>query len=218
VREISKEEYRRDFCTGKRCVCRVRTGKQCICKSDTLNKEAYKIAEQNRVFQIESHLKRAHYFWLFQATAYAGYFYSITAAENNCYFSGNPAIIVGITCLGFLTALAWHLSNIASKKMQDNWEEHVAALENKITGPLYKTINYEGTWSIAKVNGLVSLFSIVAWILLGAQTVQMFNLPPLAFLAYFLVLGLISCVFCFWGKGSNEYEEPQWFRLGGDDE
>jgi len=186
-------------------------------KDKTVLQKAYKIANENRKFEIDNYWKRANYHWLFQAAVYAGYFYSVTA-ENDKYLCQNPEIIAGITCLGFLTALAWFLSNIGSKQWQESWENHVYELEEGITGPLYKTTSNEKTWSVSKINELVSLCSVFAWILLGAKTVHIFFGYALAFVAYFLVIGLIACVFYFWGKGLVKSKKIQWFKIGVDND
>jgi hypothetical protein len=201
MREISEEEYNNSF----------------IESSADIHKKAYKIANDNRKFEISNYWKRANYYWLFQASVYAGYFYSLTA-EHNRYLCENPEIIVGITCLGFLTAFAWYLTNKGSKQWQDNWENHVYKLEEGITGPLYKTTSNENTFSVSKVNQLVSLFSALAWVLLGLKTVGSFFGYPLAFIAYFLVISLIVSIFYFYGKGLVKHKEIRWFRIGDDND
>jgi len=205
MREISEQEYKNSFMKGSAIPD----------KATEIHKKAYEIANDNRKFEIDNYWKRASYYWLFQASVYAGYFYSVTA-ENNKYLHKNPEIIVGVACLGFLTALAWHLSNKGSKQWQENWENHVFILEDGITGPLYKTTSNEKTWSVSKINEFVSLFSVIAWIILGAKTVQMFFGYPLAFIAYFLAISLIASTFYFFGKGLVKSKKIQWFRIGED--
>jgi len=206
MREIDTKEYRRFFIENSAFPNEVRK----------IHEKAYEIANDNRKFEISNYWKRANYYWLFQASVYAGYFYSITA-ENKDYLCKNPEIIVGITCLGFLTALAWLLSNKGSKQWQENWENHVYMLEDSITGPLYKTVNNENTWSVSKINKLVSGFSVAVWVLLGLNAMYNFFCYPLAFVVYLLILALISVVFAFWGKGKGLESSKKWFRLGGED-
>jgi hypothetical protein len=207
MHEIDHKEYRRFFIENSAFPNEVRK----------IHEKAYKIANDNRKFEISNYWKRANYYWLFQASVYGGYFYSITAQNNN-YLCKNPEIIVGITCLGFLTALAWFLSNIGSKQWQENWENHVFMLEDSITGPLYKTVGKENTWSVSKINKLVSGFSVAVWVLLGLNAMCNFFCYPLAFVVYLLVLALISVVFAFLGKGKGLESSKKWFRLGGEDE
>jgi hypothetical protein len=202
--KIGKEEYKKSFIESSALPD----------KANEIHRKAYEIANDNRKFEIDNYWKRANYYWLFQASVYAGYFYSITA-ENDKYICKNPEIIVGITCLGFLTALAWHFSNKGSKKWQENWENHVDELENGITGPLYKTINNNGTWSVSKINELVSLFSVIAWVPLGFKTIHNFwNFNILAFGIYVLILSLIVFVFLLLGRGSDSYKKHEFFKRG----
>jgi len=183
-------------------------------KVSGIHKKAYEIASDNRKFEIENYWKRANYFWLFQVSVFTGYFYSVTAdAAKNSYLTDNPVIIIGITCLGFLTALAWYLSNKGSKQWQNNWEEHVNLLGEGIAGPLYKISINESSWSVSRINELVSLFSVFVWILLGIKTLlTLWAGNSLVFIAYFLTISLIFFVFYFWGKGLGDYKEVQWYR------
>jgi hypothetical protein len=204
MREINEEEYKNSFMRSSAFPDR----------TERIHEKAYKIANENRKFEISNYWKRANYYWLFQASVYAGYFYSITA-ENDNYLCKNPEIIVGITCLGFLTALAWYLSNKGSKQWQENWENHVDELEDGITGPLYKTVSNDGTWSVSKINELVSLFSSFAWILLGLKTIHSFWAYNIfVFAMYAFVLGLIAFVFLRFGKGLGKYKKPIFFKRG----
>ncbi|WP_333653981.1 RipA family octameric membrane protein [Dissulfurispira sp.] len=89
-----------------------------------------------RKFEIELYWKRAAYFWTLIAAAFAGYF-AILGSEhlkNKEYL----AYIVG--SIGLLFTWAWFLVNRGSKYWQENWENHVDMLEDKFTGPLYKTV------------------------------------------------------------------------------
>jgi len=200
--EIDDEDYKSYFKVGL------------ANKPEEIHKKAYKIANENRKFEISNYWKRANYYWLFQASVYAGYFYSITA-ENDKYICKNPEIIVGVTCLGFLTAFAWYLSNKGSKQWQENWENHVYGLEESITGPLYKTTSNEKTWSVSKINEFVSLFSVIAWILLGLNTIHSFWACNIfVFAMYVLVLCLIVFIFLRFGKGLSNNKKPRFFKRG----
>ncbi|EAW8702243.1 hypothetical protein ACFJ30_003780 [Salmonella enterica] len=42
--------------------------------------------------------------------------------------------------MGLVFTFSWYLVNRGSKYWQENWENHLDHMENKITGPLYKTI------------------------------------------------------------------------------
>ncbi|MDR2595451.1 MAG: hypothetical protein LBC87_11835 [Fibromonadaceae bacterium] len=204
MREIDEEEYKSHFKTGLTS-----------CPKD-IHKEAYKIANENRKFEIDNYWKRANYYWLFQISVYTGYFYSITV-QNDKYICKHPGfIIVGITCLGFLTALAWFFSNRGSKKWQENWESHVDSLENEITGPLYKTTSCKETWSVSRINEIVSGFSIVVWVLLGIETVCSFFSCTLLII-YLVAMCAIAGSFYFYGKGLKDRDkEIHWFKVGED--
>ena len=183
-------------------------------KVGRIHKEAYKIASENRKFEISNYWKRANYYWLFQASVYAGFFYSITIEKYKSLYVNPKIIILGMTCLGFTTALAWYLTNRGSKQWQNNWENHINELENEITGPLYKTASYKETWSVSKINELVSLFSVIAWVFFGLSTISFFD-NLLIFITYLLVIGIITTTFCFYGKGlKNKGKEVQWFNIG----
>ena len=76
--------------------------------------------------------------------------------------------------------------NRGSKYWQENWENHIELLEDKITGPLYKTVlerpgtvdpkesfSWQDRWvhgprkiSVSKVNATVSLFITSVWFIL----------------------------------------------------
>ncbi|MDR2554597.1 MAG: hypothetical protein LBC64_04135 [Fibromonadaceae bacterium] len=205
MREIENKEYLSSFIENSVFPDR---------KMRKIHEKAYEIANDNRKFEIDNYWKRASYYWLFQASVYAGYFYSVTA-ENNEYLCKNPEIIVVVTCLGFLTAFAWYLSNKGSKQWQKNWENHVDELENGITGPLYKTVSDNGTWSVSKINELVSMFSFIAWIFLGFKTIHSFWVYNIfVFVTYILILGLIMFVFLWFGKGLGNNKKPKFFKRG----
>jgi len=204
MREIDDDEYHKSFIESSAFPDRAKK----------IHKEAYKIANDNRKFEIDNYWKRANYYWLFQTAAYAGYFCSITAEWNKGLCKHPEFIIIGITCLGFLTALAWHFSNKGSKKWQENWESHVDYLEDGITGPLYKVGICNKTWSVSKINEILSGFSVAVWVLLGIETVYSFFTCPLL-IAYLVVMCIIVSLFHFRGKGLGDRDkEIQWYKKG----
>jgi hypothetical protein len=86
------------------------------------------------------------------------------------------------SCVGFVFAFAWYLVNRASKFWQSNWEAHVDLLEDKVNGPLYKTVlSDEGMrwwklhgayrFSVSNINQLLSLYVVVVFALLILNTV-----------------------------------------------
>jgi hypothetical protein len=177
-------------------------------KAEKIHERAYEIAHDNRKLEIDNYWKRTNYYWLFQAAVYAGYLYSFAEKEiKNEY----PGIVVGMACLGFLTALAWYLTNLGSRHWLDNWENHVFELEDGITGPLNKVTTNSTTWSVTKINKLVSFFAIVAWFLLGLTAVYSLFDSPLAFVAYSLIIALIIIIFCTYGRTIVKHKEILWF-------
>lgn len=151
-------------------------------KDDLIIKEALKQAYEIRKFEIELYWKRATYFWTFIGAAFVGYaaFYnagnSTTAPNPNREF-----ILILISCVGFVFSVAWHCVNKGSKFWQENWENHVELLEDKVFGPLYKTLTKRPQrsssirrfiedffvaprpFSVSKINQLVSTFMALVW-------------------------------------------------------
>ena len=128
-------------------------------------KATYTKAWEAKNFEIEHYWKRANYFWAFQVAAFAGYF-SVLSSKA---YSDNSQVLYFLVCIGFLTALAWALINKGSKTWQRHWERHVDMLENEITGPLYKIITQQKTYSVSKINEIVSRFFIVIWAILAIK-------------------------------------------------
>jgi len=136
-------------------------------KSDLL-KAAFAQVADIRKFEIELYWKRSTYFWALIAVAFAGYF-AILAADKipNKFF-----LSLVVACIGIVFTYAWHLANRGSKYWQENWENHLDLLEDKVTGPLYKTrldrpshINKSEKYvtgplpvSVSKINQWVSVF------------------------------------------------------------
>ena len=69
--------------------------------------------------------------------------------------------------------MAWLLANLGSKKWQQNWEKHITELENKETGPLYKTVLNKSSYSVSKINIRVNIIVLVIWILLGFSFINL---------------------------------------------
>lgn len=187
IREIDYDEYYTSF-----------KGKE---------KEAFKIADINGNYSTENYWKRANYYWLFQASVFIGYFYSVTA-EDGTFLRENPLIMVGITCIGFLTALAWYLVTRAGRQRYNNWDKHTEMLEDKVTGPLNKITINKDLWSTFNITEIVCLSFCIMWGLLGLKTICYFwQSYVFAYLAYILVLGLMCFIFCWFGKIPGKVNE-----------
>ncbi|WP_297334020.1 hypothetical protein [Flavobacterium sp.] len=149
---LSEEEYKEIFIKGRS-------------KADI--QLTYEKAWQAKNFEIELYWKRASYFWAFQIAAFAGYF---SVHSSKTYQDRvSPQTLFFVVCIGFVTALAWRFTNKGSKSWQRHWEIHVDMLENEITGPLYKIITSPKTFSVSKINEIVSHFTVMIWVILGAK-------------------------------------------------
>lgn len=127
--------------------------------------KAYEKAWEAKNFEIENYWKRTNYFWAFQVASFAGYF-SVLGTD---FYTKSPEVLYYVICIGFVTALAWAFINIGSKTWQRHWEIHVDLLEEKITGPLYKIVTANKTFSVSKINEIVSRFFTAIWLLIGLK-------------------------------------------------
>lgn len=127
--------------------------------------KSYQKAWEAKNFEIENYWKRANYFWAFQVASFAGYF----AVLGSDAYSSSPQVLYFVICIGFVTAFAWTFINKGSKTWQRHWEIHVDMLENEITGPLYKIITTQKTFSVSKINEIVSRFIIAIWLVIGTK-------------------------------------------------
>ena len=172
-------------------------------------KRALALALDVRKFEIELYWKRATYFWAFLAVILAGYFALLAAKDLPCAEKGEALLTT--SCLGVIFSVAWYFVNRASKFWQENWEGHVDLLEDADVGPLYKTVlgrpgssflnfaklNGPFTFSVSKLNQLLSLFVVVLFALLVARTwfrYYLRNGTPLCSFAYLLVLLTVCAV------------------------
>ena len=171
-----------------------------------IHKDALKHALEIRKFEIEMYWKRATYFWTLIASAFVAYFAILGASaipEKNFL-----AYIV--SCVGFFFTYAWLRVNQGSKYWQENWENHVTMLEDRIIGPLFKTIlkrkfpenGFEkfvtgpSSFSVSKINLIVNLFTLVIWVALALVALWPIGWAyPLSYLR--LVVAAITAVFVF---------------------
>lgn len=157
-----------------------------------------------RKFEIEMYWKRATYFWALIAVAFAGYF-AVVGSEK---IPDKNFMAYVISCIGFLFTFAWFQVNRGSKYWQENWENHVDMLEDKVTGPLYKTvlsrpekigffetrITGPSTISASKTNQLVSLFVLFIWMFLSYKTMEPFS-TALSLDWERIIVGVVTLVF-----------------------
>lgn len=180
--------------------------------------KAFEFAVRTREFEIELYWKRATYFWTFITIVFAGYVTMITNGMN-----GTIEVFI-VLAVGCLLSFAWFLSNLGSKSWQKNWEAHVDLMEDYFIGPLYKTINTNKTYSVSKINQIVSFNFILIWIgLLIHQLMSNFDLNleefdtqyTFAIFVVLLVLGLsLFCMLFGYGRGNFDASEMQMYRRG----
>ena len=135
-----------------------------------------------RKFEIELYWKRATYFWALIASTFAGYFV-ILGAEH---LVDKKFLAFIVACVGFLFTFALFQVNRGSKQWQENWENHVDILEDKVIGPLHKTVlgrspddtlfesHFTGpsNISVSKTNQIVNLFTLCIWFALACVTLD----------------------------------------------
>lgn len=181
-------------------------------------KEALEHALDIRKFEIELYWKRATYFWTFIGATLAGF-----VAVQNFGEAIRQDMSVILACLGLVFSFAWVLVNRGSKFWQENWEKHVDMLEDKITGPLYKTVLSRNSdtrsadllshylsgasdVSVSKINQIVSVYIFALWWILLIYSLWPIStdLPPNWFYVSLVLLALF-CGGLFLRKG-NRYK------------
>ncbi len=182
--------------------------------------EALKYAHEIRKFEIDLYWKRAAYFWTFIGAAFAGYFWILKQPDT--------ASIFVVTSLGFVFSLSWYCVNRGSGAWQRNWERHVDFLEDRVTGPLHKTLIDRGSYkfknfaepfpfSPSRINNILALYVTVIWGFLMVRTawnardyLYNFNiiLPKISItIIGILVLTIVTTIILFTvGKSRREEE------------
>ncbi len=154
LENLTEEQYKKKFIIGRS-------------KEDI--KTSYNKAWEAKNFEIELYWKRATYFWAFQVASFAGYFTVLNSSDYQTPLPRHPENLYFVISIGYITALAWALINQGSKTWQRHWEIHVDMLEDTITGPLYKIVTTKKTFSVSKINDIVSRFIVCFWVLLGVK-------------------------------------------------
>jgi hypothetical protein len=188
-RIMSYDEYSRVFGIGSD-----------IDSDKTKMREAYTRTWKNRDFEIDKFWTRSAYFWGFIAAIFAGYTAVMTSEFGQEARAMN--LDVYLITLGLLFSIAWLLVIKGSKQWQQNWEAHIDRLEDKITGPLYKTVHRTDKtfYSVSNVNKAMAWIVLVTWIVLYLHwffkvIVVPYITMPDDKLAYFVkVLGFIVSI------------------------
>jgi membrane protease YdiL (CAAX protease family) len=175
---LTKEEYNNLFCSDEKIM-----------------REAYDKAWTTRNFEIDKFWLRTAFFWGFIAMIFGGYIKVMTSEDNEKLLSMNFDIY--LIMLGITFSVAWFLVILGSKSWQENWEAHIDMLEDKITGPLYKTINCNRFpfYSVSKINIYLSVVIIFVWIaILVLSIVQTKAYEDICTIAIAIVLTILAII------------------------
>lgn len=112
-------------------------------------KSALEKAHDIRKFEIDKYWQRTAYFWAFIVSVYVAYYHVFKEIYDKEH--GSIPLVV-LSALALFFSFSWYLSSKGSRKWQKSWEKHVDLLEDKITGPLYKTFLKETSPSVNKIN------------------------------------------------------------------
>ena len=221
-RRIDRESYKSDFQIGK--------------SHSRRQKAALERAWETRNFEIGLYWKRATYFWTIIGVLFAGY---ALVASRVAEVAAQPAQLaplislkVALACVGLVLSAAWYLVNRGSSAWQRNWEAHVDALEDEITGPIYKTVRDTSDYRLhhwlgplnvspSKVTVAVSLFVALMWAGLLVASLPVgwwpfrFGPPgPEGLIAFSLVLTIIALMLLAFGKAfrTRTDDDPLRFR------
>lgn len=192
----TQDDYERDFLKDKK-----------------IQLAALNAALDIRKFEIELYWKRASYFWTFIGATLAGY----VAVQAISDPASKQELSVVLSCLGMVFSVAWVLVNRGSKHWQENWEKHVDLLEDTITGPLYKVvltrndpqkisehfrhlITGPSSFSVSKINQIISLFVTALWLCLLVKSLPVLDcsMPINVFYFILVTLSVISIILFFW--------------------
>lgn len=175
----------------------------------TVSKRAFEKAWEARNFEIELYWKRTTYFWPLIATTFAGYFALAHGVDPTVSDKYQHVELYFVICIGFTLSVAWLLINKGSKAWQRHWEVHIDLLEDRFTGPLYKTVHPGKTYSVSKINEIVCMTVIGFWSLLGIKYLVVFDLLNVRqfYINWFVVasslgtLLLVASMFFWYGRG-----------------
>lgn len=142
IKNISKQHYNSLFQEEKYEVSQDATKKSKL-------EKAYETALKTRELEINLYWERTKYFWAFITTIYVAYFNVLVQLYDKKHGSF-PLVLLSL--LGFLFSVLWLFTSKASKHWQQNWENHIDLLEDKITGPLFKIYEANISFSVTKIN------------------------------------------------------------------
>lgn len=199
---ISKDEYDSFFQETKPFLQEEKN-----CKKSKLEK-AYNSALKTRELEINLYWERTKYFWAFITTIYIAYFNVLV----QIYDKEHGSIVLAIlSFLGFFFSSLWLFTSKASKHWQENWENHIDLLEDKITGPLFKIYKLNSSFSVSKINivvgWVVSTFAFGLYVFDLAEFCKtlVFISPIFMFICLILltILGFVVTYFIVKGNAEN---------------
>jgi hypothetical protein len=153
--------------------------------------EALRYAHDIRKFEIDLYWKRSAYFQTVLGIILGALALTLKTNETAGVKSGwtieVSVLQATILCLGSVLAFAWYAATRGGKYWQRNWESHVDVLEDKVTGPLYKTVYAhaeqgsseffkllkEYPYSTSKINSFVALVFLTLFV--SAQVLFLFS-------------------------------------------
>jgi hypothetical protein len=179
-------------------------------------KLALEKAWATRNFEIELYWKRATYFWAFLIPAFAGLFTLMGSANYKLIDPNDHIEVFLIICIGFIISVAWGLVNKGSKAWQRHWEIHVDLLEDAVIGPLYKTVYPVKTFSVSKINEIISWFFAFVWVVFAIKYFKDHDLTIFCWncefnrLVLLCTIGVIlTCSSMFFGYGRGYFSNRQ---------
>lgn len=189
-------------------------------------KAALVAAHDIRKFEIELYWKRATYFWLLQAAIFTALGFMWHGQDADAA----GLVPLGLTSLGFLTAIASWFAAEGSKFWQENWERHIDILEDNQGVLLHKTawVGRDGIrWSVSGTNGWLNIFFSVFWLGLFVSQVMIsaewgrielacsptnvidWNAVKATLIVLFTITGFVA----LWSRGSRLEGKRVWPRL-----
>ena len=219
MENISEDTYRKDFDLNADPQSRVSEKSKYV--------QALEYAIRTREFEINLYWERAKYFWTFIGATFAafGIIQKLTTDKDKTFLS------ILVSCIGLLFSFAWYCVNRGSKQWQENWENHVALLEDEVCGPLFKTVLTRdnskesklrnlfigpGPFSVSKINQLVSIYVVLFWVFLLIHSTPLKIGVPI-YWPYFapILLTIIACIaiFIFGRSDFNERKEVKYDHI-----
>lgn len=131
---------------------------------DRRDLKRFDAALATRQFEIDLFWKRSLFFWGFIVAA----FVAVAALDGK-----SLVLSIIISGFGMVCSLGWTLANRGSKYWQEQWEAKIEAVEDGVTGPLFKQEapqQNKGGWlsgrrySVSKLAIAISDYVFLVWI------------------------------------------------------